>query len=217
MPKPFADHPGSGMHTHLSLFEGDPNAFYEAGAPYQLSKTGRQFIAGLLRHGAEITAVTNQWVNSYKRLWGGGEAPAHLTWGHNNRSALVRVPMYKPSKGQSTRVELRSLDSACNPYLAFAVILSAGLKGIEEGYELPAGDRGRRLEPHRRRATGHGHRAAAALARPRARGDGARASSSPRRWASTSSTSSCATSGRSGRTTVSQVTQFELDRYLPRL
>ena len=137
MPKPFADHPGSGMHTHLSLFEGDSNAFYEAGAPYQLSKVGRQFIAGLLTHGAEITAVTNQWVNSYKRLWGGGEAPAHLTWGHNNRSALVRVPMYKPNKGQSSRVEIRSIDSACNPYLAFAVILAAGLKGIEEGYELP--------------------------------------------------------------------------------
>jgi glutamine synthetase len=125
------------MHTHLSLFEGDSNAFFEAGAPYQLSKVGRQFIAGLLRHGAEIAAVTNQWVNSYKRLWGGGEAPAHLTWGHNNRSALVRVPMYKPGKANSTRVEMRSLDSACNPYLAFAVLLGAGLKGIEEGYELP--------------------------------------------------------------------------------
>ena len=136
MPKPFAEHPGSGMHTHLSLFEGDTNAFAEAGAPYGLSKVGRQFIAGLLTHGAGIAAVTNQWVNSYKRLWGGGEAPAHLTWGHNNRSALVRVPMHKPSKSQSTRVEVRSLDSACNPYLAFAVILGAGLKGIEEGYEL---------------------------------------------------------------------------------
>jgi glutamine synthetase len=136
MPKPFAEHPGSGMHTHLSLFEGDGNAFHEPGAPYQLSRTGRQFIAGILTHGAEITAVTNQWVNSYKRLWGGGEAPAHLTWGHNNRSAMVRVPMYKPSKGNSTRVELRTLDPACNPYLAFAVVLAAGLKGIEEGYEL---------------------------------------------------------------------------------
>jgi len=136
MPKPLADHPGSGMHTHMSLFDGDSNAFYEAGAPYQLSRTGRQFIAGLLHHGAEITAVTNQWVNSYKRLWGGGEAPAHLTWGHNNRSAMVRVPMYKPNKGQSSRVEVRSVDSACNPYLAFAVLLAAGLKGIEEGYEL---------------------------------------------------------------------------------
>ncbi len=137
MPKPLADQPGSGMHTHLSLFEGDQNAFYEAGAPYQMSETGRAFIAGLLRHGAEITAVTNQWVNSYKRLWGGGEAPAYVCWGHNNRSALVRVPMYKPLKGQSTRVEMRSIDSACNPYLAFALLLSAGLKGIKEGYELP--------------------------------------------------------------------------------
>lgn len=136
MPKPLAEHPGSGMHTHMSLFDGDSNAFYEAGAPYQLSRTGRQFIAGLLHHGAEIAAVTNQWVNSYKRLWGGGEAPAHLTWGHNNRSALVRVPMYKPNKGQSSRVEVRSIDSACNPYLAFSVLLAAGLKGIEEGYEL---------------------------------------------------------------------------------
>jgi glutamine synthetase len=137
MPKPFAEYPGSGMHTHLSLFEGDTNAFHEAGAPYQLSKIGRQFVAGLLRHGAEITAVTNQWVNSYKRLWGGGEAPEYITWGHNNRSALIRIPMYKPSKGQSTRVEMRSLDAACNPYLAFALIVNAGLKGIEEGYDVP--------------------------------------------------------------------------------
>jgi glutamine synthetase len=137
MPKPFGEYPGSGMHTHMSLFDGESNAFHEPGAPYQLSKVGRQFIAGVLRHGAEITAVTNQWVNSYKRLWGGGEAPAHLTWGHNNRSAMVRVPMYKPAKGQSSRIELRTLDSACNPYLAFAVILGAGLKGIEEDYPLP--------------------------------------------------------------------------------
>jgi glutamine synthetase len=139
MPKPFSAHPGSGMHTHLSLFEGDQNAFYEAGADYQLSKTGRSFIAGLLQHAPEITAVTNQWVNSYKRLAGGGEAPSYVCWGHNNRSALVRVPMYKPQKGQSTRVEYRALDAACNPYLAFALMLSAGLKGIEEGYDLPAG------------------------------------------------------------------------------
>ena len=137
MPKPFADHPGSGMHTHLSLFEGDTNAFHSAGAEYQLSKVGRSFIAGLLKHSAEITAVTNQWVNSYKRLVGGGEAPAHVCWGHNNRSALVRVPMYKPLKGASTRIELRSIDSACNPYLAFALIVAAGMKGIEEEYELP--------------------------------------------------------------------------------
>jgi len=138
MPKPFAQHPGSGMHTHVSLFSGDQNAFFEGGAEYQLSKVARSFIAGLLRHAPEITAVTNQWVNSYKRLYGGGEAPAYVCWGHNNRSAMVRVPMYKPSKGQSTRIEVRSLDSAANPYLALALILAAGLKGIEEGYPLPA-------------------------------------------------------------------------------
>jgi glutamine synthetase len=147
MPKPFSEFPGSGMHTHLSLFEGDRNAFYESGAEYQLSKVGRSFIAGLLRHADEISAVTNQWVNSYKRIWGGsqrtagegGESPSYICWGHNNRSALIRVPMYKPGKTGSTRIEMRSLDSGANPYLAYAVLLAAGLKGIEEGYELPAG------------------------------------------------------------------------------
>jgi glutamine synthetase len=147
MPKPFTEYPGSGMHTHMSLFEGDRNVFHEPGAQFQLSKLGRAFIAGLLRHAAEVTAVCNQWVNSYKRLWGGderiagagGEAPAYICWGHNNRSALVRVPMYKPLKGNATRIEFRSLDPACNPYLAFAVILAAGLKGIENDYELPPG------------------------------------------------------------------------------
>ena len=138
MPKPLSRHPGSGMHTHVSLFEGDTNAFYEAGAQYQLSRIGRQFIAGLLRHAPEITAVTNQFVNSYKRLWSGDEAPSFVTWGHNNRSALVRVPLYKPNKGQSARVEYRAIDSAANPYLAFSLLLAAGLKGIEEGYELPS-------------------------------------------------------------------------------
>jgi glutamine synthetase len=145
MPKPFRHQPGSGMHTHLSLFEGDRNAFHDAADELNLSKTARSFIAGLLTHAREITAVTNQWVNSYKRLWGFGapgalvEAPTFVCWGHANRSALVRVPMYKPGKANSTRVELRSLDSACNPYLAFAVLLAAGLKGIEEKYELPPG------------------------------------------------------------------------------
>ena len=136
MPKPFTDHPGSGMHTHVSLFEGEKNAFYDATAEFNLSKVARSFIAGILKHSSEITAVTNQWVNSYKRLQGGGEAPALINWGHNNRSALVRIPMYKPNKENSTRIEFRSPDSACNPYLAFAVMLAAGLKGIEEKYEL---------------------------------------------------------------------------------
>ena len=136
MPKPFTDHPGSGMHTHVSLFEGENNAFYDPKDEYNLSKVGRSFIAGLLKHASEITAVTNQWVNSYKRLHGGGEAPAIANWGRSNRGALVRVPMYKPKKENSTRIEFRSPDSACNPYLAYAVMLSAGLKGVAEGYEL---------------------------------------------------------------------------------
>ena len=136
MPKPFTDHPGSGMHTHVSLFEGEKNAFYDANAEFHLSKTGRSFIAGILKHAAEMTAITNQWVNSYKRLQGGGEAPSLVNWGQSDRGALVRIPMYKPNKENSTRIELRSLDSACNPYLAFAVMLAAGLKGIEDGYVL---------------------------------------------------------------------------------
>lgn len=138
MPKPFTEHPGSGMHTHFSLFEGDTNAFFEAGAEYQLSRTARHFIAGVLKHAPEFTSVTNQFVNSYKRLWGGGEAPSYVSWGHNNRSALVRVPLYKPNKMQSARIEYRGIDSATNPYLSYAVILAAGLKGIEEEYELAA-------------------------------------------------------------------------------
>ena len=136
MPKPFTEHPGSAMHTHISLFAGEKNAFYEEGAPMQLSKVGRSFIAGIIKHAAEITAITNQWVNSYKRLNGGGEAPAFATWAQTDRNALVRIPTYKPKKEASTRVEIRSPDSACNPYLAFAVIIAAGLAGVEGKYEL---------------------------------------------------------------------------------
>jgi len=144
MPKPMEDQYGSSMHLHLSLFEGDNNAFHDGSDPYHLSKTGRAFTAGLLKHAREITAVTNQWVNSYKRLSSqlhgplpSGEAPVFVSWGHSNRSALVRIPMYKPRKDTSTRIEYRSPDPAANPYLALSVILAAGLKGIEEGYELP--------------------------------------------------------------------------------
>lgn len=137
MPKPLMDHPGNGMHTHFSLFEGDRNVFFEPGATYQLSTTARRFVAGILRHARDISLVTNQFVNSYKRLWGGGEAPSYVCWGHNNRSALIRVPMYKPGKDSSTRIEYRGLDAAANPYLAYALIIAAGLKGIEERYELP--------------------------------------------------------------------------------
>jgi glutamine synthetase len=136
MPKPFTDHPGSGMHTHVSLFEGENNAFYDASAEFHLSKVGRSFVAGILKHAAEMTAITNQWVNSYKRLQGGGEAPSLITWGRSDRGALIRIPMYKPNKENSTRIEFRSPDSACNPYLAYAVMLAAGLKGIEKDYVL---------------------------------------------------------------------------------
>jgi glutamine synthetase len=136
MPKPFTDHPGSGMHTHVSLFEGENNAFYDAKAEFHLSQVGRSFVAGILKHAAEMTAITNQWVNSYKRLQGGGEAPSLINWGRSDRGALVRIPMYKPNKENSTRIEFRSPDSACNPYLAYAVMLAAGLKGIEDGYVL---------------------------------------------------------------------------------
>ncbi|MDN5634704.1 MAG: glutamine synthetase, partial [Brevibacterium sp.] len=156
MPKPLNDHPGSGMHTHVSLFEGENNAFFEPGAMYQLSRTGRQFIAGLLTHAAEITAVTNQHVNSYKRLWTGHEAPSYISWGHRNRSALVRVPQYNSGKSSSARIEYRALDSSANPYLSYSLMLAAGLKGIEEGYELPeeAEDNVWQLSDTERRAMG---------------------------------------------------------------
>jgi glutamine synthetase len=137
MPKPLGGVQGSGMHTHISLWEGEQNAFVDANDEYGLSEVARHFIAGLLRHAREITAVTNQWVNSYKRLIGGYEAPVHVSWARNNRSALVRVPVVKHGKPDSTRLEYRAPDSACNPYLAFSVILAAGLRGISEGYPLP--------------------------------------------------------------------------------
>ena len=158
MPKPLIGVQGSGMHTHMSLFEGDENAFHEPGDPYGLSKVGRQFIAGLLRHAPEITAVTCQNVNSYKRLVAGYEAPVHITWARNNQSALVRVPVTKKGKQSSTRIEYRAPDPACNPYLAFSVMLAAGLKGVEEGYDLPpeASANVFELTPEQRAAEGIG-------------------------------------------------------------
>jgi len=137
MPKPLYGENGSGMHVHQSLFKDDRNAFHDAGDPYNLSAEGKQYIAGILKHSKEIVAITNQWVNSYKRLVPGYEAPVYISWARKNRSTLVRVPEYKPGKEKSTRVELRCPDPACNPYLAFSVMLAAGLKGIEEKYELP--------------------------------------------------------------------------------
>jgi glutamine synthetase len=137
MPKPLEGVQGSGMHTHMSLFEGEDNAFHDPGDPYNLSKVGKGFIAGLLHHAPEITAITNQTVNSYKRLVPGFEAPIHISWARNNRSGLIRVPITKRGSAAATRIEYRSPDPATNPYLAFALILAAGLKGLEEGYDLP--------------------------------------------------------------------------------
>ena len=137
MPKPLEDYDGSGMHLHLSLFEGDVNAFHEPGTQGGLSKVGQAFIAGLLKHAAEMTAITNQWVNSYKRLVAGFDAPIYISWARNNQSALVRVPSVKKGKPTSVRVEYRAADAACNPYLALSVILAAGLTGVRQGYELP--------------------------------------------------------------------------------
>jgi glutamine synthetase len=137
MPKPIFGQNGSGMHTHQSLFKGDQNAFFDAKDKYYLSDIAKKYIAGLLTHIKEITLVLNQWVNSYKRLVPGYEAPVYICWARRNRSTLVRVPLYKPGKEKATRLELRSPDPACNPYLAFACMLNAGLKGLEKGYQLP--------------------------------------------------------------------------------
>jgi glutamine synthetase len=138
MPKPIFGENGSGMHCHQSLFQGKRNAFFDPGDQFHLSETARSYIAGLLRHAPEITAVTNQWINSYKRLVPGYEAPVYICWARRNRSTLVRVPMYKPGKELATRVEYRSPDPAANPYLAFSVMLAAGLAGINNKYDLPA-------------------------------------------------------------------------------
>ncbi len=136
MPKPIFGENGSGMHTHQSLFKGDKNAFFDASDQYNLSAEGKSYIAGIMKHAREMAAITNQWVNSYKRLVPGYEAPVYVSWARRNRSAMVRVPMYKPGKEKATRIEFRSPDATCNPYLAFAVMLAAGLKGIDEKYPL---------------------------------------------------------------------------------
>ena len=137
MPKPLFGENGSGMHTHMSLYRGDTNAFFDPNDKYFLSDVAYGFIAGLLRHAREITLVTNQWVNSYKRLVPGYEAPVYLSWAMRNRSDLIRVPAYQPGKERATRIEYRAPDPSCNPYLAFSVMLAAGLEGIEKGYECP--------------------------------------------------------------------------------
>ena len=137
MPKPVFGINGSGMHVHQSLFKGERNAFFDKNDAYHLSKTAKYYIAGLLKHAPEITSITSQWVNSYKRLVAGYEAPVYLSWARRNRSDLVRVPEYRPGREKATRVEFRSPDPACNPYLAFSVMLAAGLEGIEKEYEVP--------------------------------------------------------------------------------
>jgi len=137
MPKPVYGINGSGMHVHQSLFRGDRNAFFDAKDLYHLSQEAKYFIAGLLKHGPEITAVCNQWINSYKRLVPGYEAPVYLSWARRNRSDLIRVPEYRPGREKATRIEFRSPDPACNPYLCFSVMLAAGLEGIEKKYKVP--------------------------------------------------------------------------------
>ncbi len=137
MPKPLFGENGSGMHTHQSLFTDGRNAFFDADDKWHLSRRGKAFIAGQLRHARELSAVFAQWVNSYKRLVPGYEAPVYVAWSQRNRSALIRIPLYKPGSEQATRAEIRCPDPACNPYLTFAALLHAGLEGIEQGYELP--------------------------------------------------------------------------------
>jgi glutamine synthetase len=137
MPKPIFGENGSGMHTHQSLFTDGRNAFFDGDDKWHLSEQGKAFIAGQLRHAREISAVFAQWVNSYKRLVPGYEAPVYTAWSQRNRSALIRIPVYKPGHEQATRAEIRCPDPACNPYLTFACLLHAGLDGIEQGLELP--------------------------------------------------------------------------------
>lgn len=137
MPKPVFGVNGSGMHVHMSLFKGDRNAFFDNNDPHHLSQIAKHFVAGLLKHAPAITSVTNQWVNSYKRLLPGYEAPVYITWARRNRADLIRIPEYQPGREEATRIEFRSPDPACNPYLAFSVILAAGLEGIEKEYEPP--------------------------------------------------------------------------------
>ncbi len=137
MPKPMADQNGSGLHIHQSLFDGDRNIFFDSSKKNHISETCERFIAGLLTHSHEYIAITNQWVNSYKRLIQGFESPTHIAWSTNSPKTMIRVPQCKPGKPESMRIELRNPDPACNPYLAFSVMLASGLKGIEEKYKLP--------------------------------------------------------------------------------
>jgi glutamine synthetase len=216
MPKPIAGVQGSGMHTHFSLFEGDVNAFHDPGDEHGLSKVAKGFIAGLLRHAPEITAVTNQWVNSYKRLVVGYEAPVYVSWARNNRSVVVNVPHSKRNKADSTRIEYRAPDPACNPYLAFAMVLAAGLEGVEEGYELPPETRANLYELTREELLAEGirplpgnlHEAVNEMERSELAA--ATLGEHVFEWFIRNKRSEWADYK-------TQVSQFELDRYLPRL
>ncbi|MBW3626822.1 MAG: glutamine synthetase, partial [Actinobacteria bacterium] len=216
MPKPIAGVQGSGMHTHFSLFEGDVNAFHDPGDEHGLSKIAKGFIAGLLRHAPEITAVTNQWVNSYKRLVVGYEAPVYVSWARNNRSVVVNVPHSKRNKADSTRIEYRAPDPACNPYLAFAMVLAAGLEGVEEGYELPPETRANlyELTPQELLAEGirplPGNLNEAVNAMERSELAAATLGEHVFEWFIRNKRAEWADYK-------TQVSQFELDRYLPRL
>jgi glutamine synthetase len=221
MPKPLEGEWGNAMHLHLSLFEGDTNAFRDPSDHNHLSSTAKAFTAGLLRHSREITAVTNQWVNSYKRLTARlhgplptGEAPVFVSWGKANRSALIRIPGYKPRKGASTRIEYRSPDPACNPYLAFSLILAAGLKGIEEEYVLPDESEDNTFE------LTAAERAADGIERlPSSLGEALRLMESSELVADTLGehlfAHFLANKRREWDEYSAHVTQFELDRYLP--
>ncbi|MBI5104129.1 MAG: glutamine synthetase [Solirubrobacterales bacterium] len=154
MPKPLQDHAGSGMHLHLSLFDGDRNAFHDPDPEQPLSPLGRHFLAGVLAHAGELTLLTNQWVNSYKRLTAGFEAPSHVLWTRTGGAGLVRVPASRPTRESAARIELRSPDPSANPYLSLALVLAAGLRGIERGYQLgPEEEQGTRLPADLREAT----------------------------------------------------------------
>jgi len=216
MPKPLAGVQGSGMHTHFSLFEGDTNAFHDPGDEYGISEVGKAFMAGLLTHAREITAITNQWVNSYKRLVIGYEAPVYVAWARNNRSVVVNVPHAKRSKPESTRLEFRAPDPACNPYLAFSVVLAAGLRGIDKGYELQTetADNLYQMTPEERMAEG-------ILSLPGSLADAVDEMERSELVAEALGEHVFEWFIRNKRAEwldyKTQVTQFELDRYLPRL
>ena len=188
MPKPIFGENGSGMHTHQSLFTDGRNAFFDGDDEWHLSEAGKAFIAGQLRHAREISAVFAQWVNSYKRLVPGYEAPVYVAWSRRNRSALIRIPLYKPGSEQATRAEIRCPDPACNPYLTFATLLHAGLEGIEQRLRAARADGDEPLPPHAGAAARARDRLAAGDARRGDRRAGAVGAGARRRSARTSST-----------------------------